>query len=62
MRVDTAELCALTSAADALQLRPLVEAASRSLAKLIEGKNAQEIRETFQLSGERGVRALRQCG
>ncbi|CAI9092257.1 OLC1v1027450C1 [Oldenlandia corymbosa var. corymbosa] len=42
-------LCELTSAADSLQLRPLVDLTSRALARIIEGKSPEEIRETFNL-------------
>lgn len=49
VRLDTKELCELTSAADSLQLRPLVDLTSRALARMIEGKTPEEIRETFQL-------------
>jgi len=43
------KLCELTSAADSLQLRPLVDLTSRALARMIEGKTPEEIRETFNL-------------
>ncbi|MEW5307346.1 MAG: hypothetical protein WDW38_001268 [Sanguina aurantia] len=49
MGLDTKRLCELTSAADALHMRPLVDLASRCLAKLIEGKSPDEIREAFNL-------------
>jgi len=39
----------LTSAADSLQLKPLVDLTSRALARIIEGKTPEEIRETFHL-------------
>lgn len=42
-------LCELTSAADSLQLKPLVDLTSRALARMIEGKSPEEIRETFHL-------------
>ena len=47
--MDTKKLCELTSAADSLQLKPLVDLTSRALARLIEGKTPEEIRETFHL-------------
>lgn len=37
IRVDTNLLCELTSAADALDMRPLVDLASRAIARMIEG-------------------------
>ncbi|XP_078440283.1 SKP1-like protein 21 [Wolffia australiana] len=49
IRMDTKRLCELTSAADSLQLRPLVDLTSRALARMIEGKTPEEIRETFHL-------------
>lgn len=47
--MDTKRLCELTSAADSLQLKPLVDLTSRALARMIEGKSPEEIRETFHL-------------
>lgn len=49
VRLDTKKLCELTSAADSLQLRPLVDLTSRALARMIEGKTPEEIRDTFNL-------------
>lgn len=49
MRMDTKRLCELTSAADSLQLKPLVDLTSRALARLIEGKTPEEIRDIFHL-------------
>ncbi|KAK6936822.1 SKP1 component, dimerization [Dillenia turbinata] len=49
VRTDTKRLCELTSAADSLQLKPLVDLTSRALARMIEGKTPEEIRETFNL-------------
>ena len=49
VRLDTRRLCELTSAADALDMKPLVDLTSRALARLIEGKTPEEIRETFHL-------------
>ncbi|KAH0970636.1 hypothetical protein GBA52_022792 [Prunus armeniaca] len=39
IRMDTKKLCELTSAADSLQLKPLVDLTSRALARIIEGKH-----------------------
>lgn len=47
--MDTQRLCELTSAADSLQLKPLVDLTSRALARIIEGKTPEEIREIFHL-------------
>lgn len=47
--MDTKRLCELTSAADSLQLKPLVDLTSRALARIIEGKTPEEIREIFNL-------------
>lgn len=47
--MDTKQLCDLTSAADSLLLKPLVDLTSRALARMIEGKTPEEIRETFHL-------------
>ncbi|XP_065859607.1 SKP1-like protein 21 isoform X4 [Euphorbia lathyris] len=49
IRMDTKRLCELTSAADSLQLKPLVDLTSRALARVIEGKTPEEIREIFHL-------------
>ncbi|KAF3649962.1 SKP1-like protein 20 [Capsicum annuum] len=49
VRLDTKMLCDLASAADSLQLRPVVDLTSRALARIIEGKTPEEIRETFHL-------------
>ncbi|XP_015067368.1 SKP1-like protein 21 isoform X2 [Solanum pennellii] len=49
VRLDTKTLCDLASAADSLQLRPVVDLTSRALARVIEGKTPEEIRETFHL-------------
>lgn len=49
IRLDTKKLCELTSAADSLQMKPLVDLTSRALARIIEGKTPEEIRETFHL-------------
>lgn len=49
VRMDTKRLCELTSAADSLQLKPLVDLTSRALARMIEGKTPEEIRDIFHL-------------
>ncbi|KAI8463960.1 MAG: Skp1 family, dimerization domain-containing protein [Monoraphidium minutum] len=49
VRIDTKRLCELTSGADALKLRPVVDLASRQLARMIEGKSPDEIRAAFNL-------------
>ncbi|XP_002982205.2 SKP1-like protein 21 [Selaginella moellendorffii] len=49
VRLDTKTLCELTSAADSLDMKPLVDLTSRALARMIEGKTPKEIRETFGL-------------
>lgn len=49
IRLDTRVLCELTSAADSLDMKPLVDLTSRALARMIEGKTPEEIRETFHL-------------
>ena len=43
IRMDTRRLCELTSAADALDMKPLVDLASRALARLIEGKTPEQV-------------------
>ncbi|KAM7261175.1 hypothetical protein ACFE04_026650 [Oxalis oulophora] len=49
VRIDTKRLCELASAADSLQLKPLVDLTSRALARIIEGRTPEEIREIFHL-------------
>ncbi|KAL6495499.1 SKP1-like protein 21 [Orobanche gracilis] len=49
VRMDTKRLCELTSVADSLQLKPLVNLTSRALERVIEGKTPEEIREIFHL-------------
>ena len=44
IRLDTRRLCELTSAADALAMKPLVDLTSRALARLIEGKTPEQAR------------------
>ncbi|KAF3661313.1 SKP1-like protein 21 [Capsicum annuum] len=46
------KLSELASAADGLQLRPLVDLTSRALARMIETKTPEEIPETFHLPGD----------
>ncbi len=43
VRLDTRRLCELTSAADALDIKPLVDLTSRALARLIEGKTPEQV-------------------
>lgn len=43
IRMETRRLCELTSAADALEMKPLVDLASRALARLIEGKTPEQV-------------------
>eukprot|EP00193_Tetraselmis_chui_P013127 CAMPEP_0177778660 /NCGR_PEP_ID=MMETSP0491_2-20121128/16081_1 /TAXON_ID=63592 /ORGANISM="Tetraselmis chuii, Strain PLY429" /LENGTH=303 /DNA_ID=CAMNT_0019297965 /DNA_START=63 /DNA_END=975 /DNA_ORIENTATION=+ len=52
VRMETQRLCHLTSAADALEIQPLVDIASRALARVMEGKSAEEIREAFHLADD----------
>lgn len=47
--MDTSRLCQLTSAADSLKLKPLLELTSRALARKIEKRSPEEIREIFHL-------------
>ncbi|XP_031114085.1 SKP1-like protein 21 isoform X2 [Ipomoea triloba] len=49
IRMDIKRLCELTSAADSLELKPLVDLTSRALARMIEGKTPEEIRDIFHL-------------
>ncbi|PSS34308.1 SKP1-like protein [Actinidia chinensis var. chinensis] len=49
VRLDTNKLCELASAADSLQLRPLVDLTSRALARMIEGRTPEEVREIFNI-------------
>ena len=44
VRLDTRRLCELTSAADALDMKPLVDLTSKALARLIEGKTPEQAR------------------
>uniref|UniRef100_A0A7N0UVS1 SKP1-like protein 21 n=1 Tax=Kalanchoe fedtschenkoi TaxID=63787 RepID=A0A7N0UVS1_KALFE len=49
IKMETNKLCELASAADSLQLKPLVDLTSRALARVIEGKSPEEIRDIFHL-------------
>ncbi|KAI3800182.1 hypothetical protein L1987_35492 [Smallanthus sonchifolius] len=49
VRLDANKLCDLISAADSLRLRPLVDLTSCAIARMISGKTAEEIRETFHI-------------
>ncbi|GJW89595.1 SKP1-like protein 21 isoform X1 [Tanacetum coccineum] len=49
IRLDSNKLCELISAADSLKLRPLVDLTASALARMIEGKTAEQIRETFHI-------------
>ncbi len=49
VRLDTRRLCELTSAADSLDMKPLGDLTSRALARMIEGKTPEQIREIFHL-------------
>lgn len=47
--MDADRLCELTSAADSVKLKPLVDLTSRALARIIEGKSPEELRDIFHL-------------
>ena len=49
VRLYTNKLCELASAAESLQLRPLVDLTSRALARMIEGRTPEEVREIFNI-------------
>ncbi|GKU89301.1 hypothetical protein SLEP1_g3456 [Rubroshorea leprosula] len=49
IRMSTQRLCELTSAAYSLKLKPLVDLTCRALARIIEGKTPEEVRETFHI-------------
>ncbi|KAI3937400.1 hypothetical protein MKW92_051016 [Papaver armeniacum] len=49
IRTDTETLCELASAAYSLQLIPLVDLTCGALARVIEGKPPEDIRELFQI-------------
>ncbi|KAK9060877.1 hypothetical protein SSX86_018057 [Deinandra increscens subsp. villosa] len=52
VRLEANKLCDLISAADSLQLRPLVDLTSCAIARMISGKTAEEIRETFHITDD----------
>lgn len=52
IRLDANQLCDLASAADSLRLSPLVDLTSRALARMIQGKTAEQIRETFHIADD----------
>ncbi|GKV31171.1 hypothetical protein SLEP1_g39894 [Rubroshorea leprosula] len=52
IRMDTQRLCELTSAAYSLKFKPLVDLTCRALARIIEGKTSEEIRDTFHLADD----------
>ena len=49
VRLDTRRLCELASAANSLDMKPLGDLTSRALARMIEGKTPEQIREIFHL-------------
>ncbi|KAL2468705.1 SKP1-like protein 21 [Forsythia ovata] len=49
LHMDAKSLCELTGAADSLQLSPLVALTSRAIARAMNGRTAEEIREIFHL-------------
>ncbi|KAI3861853.1 hypothetical protein MKX03_001709 [Papaver bracteatum] len=49
IRIDSERLCELAAAADSLQLRPLIHLTCIALARMIEGKTPEEIRDTFNI-------------
>ncbi|KAI3861852.1 hypothetical protein MKX03_001708 [Papaver bracteatum] len=49
IRMDTDRLCDLASAAYSLQLKPLIDITCGALARVIEDKTPEEVREIFQL-------------
>uniref|UniRef100_A0A7N0T2Q9 SKP1-like protein 21 n=1 Tax=Kalanchoe fedtschenkoi TaxID=63787 RepID=A0A7N0T2Q9_KALFE len=49
IKMDTNTLCELASAADSLQLKPLVDLTCRALARVIEGRSPEEIRDIFHI-------------
>jgi S-phase kinase-associated protein 1 len=46
------QLCELTGAANSLEITPLVEVGSRGIAKLIQGRSPEQIREIFGLADD----------
>ncbi|XP_071734276.1 SKP1-like protein 20 [Rutidosis leptorrhynchoides] len=49
IRLNANQLCDLASAADSLRLSPLVDLTCRAIARMIQGKTAEQIRETFHI-------------
>ncbi|XP_026444299.1 SKP1-like protein 21 [Papaver somniferum] len=49
IRIDQERLCDLAAAAHSLKLKPLVDLTCKALARMIEGKTTEEIRETFHI-------------
>eukprot|EP00741_Cyanophora_paradoxa_P016255 tig00000197_g15694.t1 len=51
-RMDTGRLCELASSAHALDIKALIHLTCRAIARRIEGKNPDEIRETFNIQND----------
>jgi hypothetical protein len=49
IRIDAPRLCELTSAAKYLQLNPLYDLTCHAMARIIEGRSSEEIRDIFNL-------------
>lgn len=49
MKMDTKKLCQITSAANILGVKALVDLTSRAIGRMIEGKTPEEIREMFNI-------------
>jgi len=49
IRIDAPRLCELTSAAKYLQLNPLYDLTCHAIARIIEGRSSEEIRDIFHL-------------
>ncbi|CAM8901916.1 unnamed protein product [Rhodiola kirilowii] len=49
IKMDTNDLCELASAADSLQLKPLVDLTTRAIARVMEGRSPEEIRDIFHI-------------
>nr|XP_043634990.1 SKP1-like protein 21 isoform X2 [Erigeron canadensis] len=52
IRMDANSLCDLISAADSLLLRPLVDLTARAIARMLQGKTADQIRATFNMADD----------
>ncbi|KAJ6836778.1 SKP1-like protein 21 isoform X2 [Iris pallida] len=52
VKTDADQLCELASAAHSLQLKPLIDLTCRALARMMEGKSPEEIRETFHIEDD----------